>query len=62
MRGFDVGSNGVVATFDLYVSIDGVPAKRFVTVAGGRTGGTQKITIADTLNGSLKCCVTEDVI
>ena len=35
MQGADVGSNGVVASFDLYVSIDGAAAKRIATVSGG---------------------------
>ena len=39
MEGFDVGSNGVVASFDLFVSIDGGAAKRFTTVAGGSPDG-----------------------
>src|SRR5262249_27158506 len=40
VQGSDVGSNGVVASFDLYVSIDGASAKNVTTIAGGSpTGG-----------------------
>jgi hypothetical protein len=39
MQGKDVGANGVVASFDLYVSIDGAAAKKVASVPGTAGSG-----------------------